>query len=212
MTQVVGLLNNSFKLIANTAWIRARICKLQKGCIRLAATSDKIYQFLTHGRWFSPSTPASSTTKTGRHDIAEILLTVALKTKNQSINQSNRTIYPDSEPILVPVLLIHSEYEYVKLAETLPIETGRLIILFYSCLLINVICLVYRLIVFNATCNYISAIRILWRMSVLLLMGIRSVQRKPLTYPQSSTNYKHGAIVVVIVWQICNQCLSPLML
>jgi hypothetical protein len=30
-------------------------------------------------RWFSPVTPASSTTKTGRHDIAEILLKVALK-------------------------------------------------------------------------------------------------------------------------------------
>jgi hypothetical protein len=34
-----------------------------------------------HGRWFSPGTPASSTTKT---DIAEILLKVALDTKNQS--------------------------------------------------------------------------------------------------------------------------------
>jgi hypothetical protein len=34
---------------------------------------------LAHGRWFSPGTPASSTTKTGRHDIAEILLKVALK-------------------------------------------------------------------------------------------------------------------------------------
>jgi hypothetical protein len=44
---------------------------------------------LAHGRWFSPGTPASSTTKTGRPDIAEILLKVALKhQKNQSINQS----------------------------------------------------------------------------------------------------------------------------
>jgi hypothetical protein len=34
---------------------------------------------LAHGRWFSSGTPASSTTKTGRHDIAEILLKVALK-------------------------------------------------------------------------------------------------------------------------------------
>jgi heme/copper-type cytochrome/quinol oxidase subunit 4 len=32
---------------------------------------DKAYQLLAHGRWFSP---ASSTTKTGRHDIAEILI------------------------------------------------------------------------------------------------------------------------------------------
>jgi hypothetical protein len=34
---------------------------------------------LVHGRWFSP---ASSATKAGRHDIAEILLKVALNTKN----------------------------------------------------------------------------------------------------------------------------------
>ena len=40
---------------------------------------------LGHGRWFSPGSPASSTTKTGRHDITEILLKVALSTKNQSI-------------------------------------------------------------------------------------------------------------------------------
>jgi hypothetical protein len=48
-------------------------------------------QLLAHGRWFSPGTPASSTTKTGRHDIAEILLKVTLKHKksNQSINQLN---------------------------------------------------------------------------------------------------------------------------
>jgi hypothetical protein len=42
---------------------------------------------LAHGRWFSPGTPSSSITKTGRHDIAEILLEVALSTK-KSINQS----------------------------------------------------------------------------------------------------------------------------
>jgi hypothetical protein len=37
-----------------------------------------VYQLLAHGRWFSAGTPASSTTKTGRHDIAEILLKVVL--------------------------------------------------------------------------------------------------------------------------------------
>jgi len=51
----------------------------KKGCTRLAAASDKVYQLLAHGRWFSPGTPASSTTKTRRHDIAQILLKVALK-------------------------------------------------------------------------------------------------------------------------------------
>jgi hypothetical protein len=48
---------------------------------------DKVYQLLAHGRWFSPGTPASSTTKNGRHDIAEIFLKVILNTINQS-NQS----------------------------------------------------------------------------------------------------------------------------
>ena len=55
----------------------------KKGCTRLAAASDNVYQLLSHGRWFSPGSPASSTTKTGRHDIAEILLKVALSTKDQ---------------------------------------------------------------------------------------------------------------------------------
>jgi hypothetical protein len=70
----MGLPNNSYTPITNTAWARARLCKLRKGYTRLAAASDKVYQLLAHGRWFSPGTPASSTTKTGRHDIAEILL------------------------------------------------------------------------------------------------------------------------------------------
>jgi len=56
----------------------------KKGCTRLAAASDKVYQLLAHGQWFSPGTLASFTTKTGRHDIAEILLKVALNTKNQN--------------------------------------------------------------------------------------------------------------------------------
>jgi len=30
MSQVVGLRNNSYKPITNTAWVRARLCKLQK--------------------------------------------------------------------------------------------------------------------------------------------------------------------------------------
>jgi hypothetical protein len=55
-----------------------RFVNYNKGCTRLAAASDKVYQLLAHGRWVSP---ASSTTKTGRHDIAEILLKVALNTK-----------------------------------------------------------------------------------------------------------------------------------
>jgi hypothetical protein len=67
--------------------VRARLCKLQiTRYTRLAVASDKVYQLLAHGRWFSPGTPASSNTKTGRHNIAEIMLKVALK-QQKSINQ-----------------------------------------------------------------------------------------------------------------------------
>jgi hypothetical protein len=57
----------------------------KKGCTRLAAANDNVYQLLAQGWWFFPVSPASSTTKTGRHDIAEILLKVALK--HQKSNQ-----------------------------------------------------------------------------------------------------------------------------
>ena len=83
MSQVVGLSHNSYKPNTNTAWVRARLCNSQKRCTRLAAASDKVYELLAHGRWFSPGTPASSATKTARHDRAES------DAKHQrSINQS----------------------------------------------------------------------------------------------------------------------------
>jgi hypothetical protein len=48
---------------------------------------------LAHGRWFSPGTPASSTTKTGRHEKSELLLKVALNTKNHI--KTFITVYTD---------------------------------------------------------------------------------------------------------------------
>jgi hypothetical protein len=62
----------------------ASFVNYKKGCTRLAAANGIVYQLLAHGRWFSTGIPASSTTKTGRHDIAEILLKVAYK-HDQSI-------------------------------------------------------------------------------------------------------------------------------
>jgi hypothetical protein len=41
-------------------------------------------------RWFSPGTPVSFTNKTNRHDIAEILLKVALSTIKQTKQTSNK--------------------------------------------------------------------------------------------------------------------------
>jgi hypothetical protein len=53
----------------------------------------KINQLFAHVRWFSPDTPVSSTTKTGRHDIADILLKVALKhQKSIKINHKIRNL------------------------------------------------------------------------------------------------------------------------
>ena len=83
MSLVVGLPSNSYNHITNTAWVRPRLCKLKKECPRLTTASDKAYQLLAHGRWVSPGTAASSTTITGIHDIAEIMLKVALNTKNK---------------------------------------------------------------------------------------------------------------------------------
>ena len=99
MSQVVALPNNSYKPITNTAWVQARLCKLQKGCTRLTDASDRVYQLLAHGRWFSTGTPTLSTTKTGRHDKDELLLKVALNTKNQ--NKKNR-IFTITCPSLQP--------------------------------------------------------------------------------------------------------------
>jgi hypothetical protein len=53
---------------------------------------------LAHGRWFSP---ASSTTKTGRHDIAEILLKVVLKTPK--INQSDIFLIEFEDDITIKI-------------------------------------------------------------------------------------------------------------
>jgi hypothetical protein len=54
---------------------------------------DKVCQWLATGRWFSPGTTVSSTNKIDRHDITEILLTVALNTINQPIRYILLSIY-----------------------------------------------------------------------------------------------------------------------
>ena len=69
--------------------VKSGFVNYKKECTRLAAASDTVYQLLAHDGWFSPGTPASSTSKTVRHDIAEILLKVALNTKIQVQIQNN---------------------------------------------------------------------------------------------------------------------------
>ena len=82
--QIQGL-GGSLDLTARTSLLPIRhgfapnFVNYKKGAL------DSQPQLLAQGRWFSP---ASSTTKTGRHDIAEILLKVALK--HQESNQINQ--------------------------------------------------------------------------------------------------------------------------
>ena len=61
-------------------WVRISI---RARCTTLC---DKVYQWLATCQWFSQSPPVSSTNKTDRHDIAEILLKVALNTIKQTTN------------------------------------------------------------------------------------------------------------------------------
>jgi hypothetical protein len=72
---------------------------------------------IAHGRWFSSGTPGSSTTKSGRHDIAEILLKVALK-QQKSIKSNHhfngRKFVLDNE-----VCKIHNHVFYAILLDTL---------------------------------------------------------------------------------------------
>jgi hypothetical protein len=61
--------NKSYKPITNTAWVHTGFVNYKKGA--LDSQPQKGYQLLDHGQWFFLGTPASSTTKIGRHDIAE---------------------------------------------------------------------------------------------------------------------------------------------
>ena len=52
---------------------------------RCTAFCDKVCQWFVTGQWFSQGPLVSSTNKTDRHDIAEILLKVALNTIKQTM-------------------------------------------------------------------------------------------------------------------------------
>ena len=54
-------------------------------------TLDKVCQWLATGQWFSPGIPVSSTNKTDRHDIIEILLKATLSTIKQTNTHIIRT-------------------------------------------------------------------------------------------------------------------------
>jgi hypothetical protein len=63
---------------------------------RCTTLSDKVCQWLATGQWFSPGPPVSSTNKTDRNDITDILLKVALDTIKQTnkptVNACNHSL------------------------------------------------------------------------------------------------------------------------
>jgi hypothetical protein len=63
-------------------------CRLSMG----VQVVSKACQWLTTGRWFSPGTPVSSTNKTDRHNVTEILLKVELNTMNHKTKQKVRKL------------------------------------------------------------------------------------------------------------------------
>jgi hypothetical protein len=71
----------------------------------------------------TPATPASSTTKTGRHDIVEILLKVELKYQKSNQNHNNANI------ICVEIILITIDpFTSVSLDDTLSRHTCFLLL------------------------------------------------------------------------------------
>ena len=80
----------------------------KKGCTRLAVASDKVDQLLAQSRWFSPGTPASSTTKTGCHDIAESAVKTSKIKSNHQISskaQTHKGIYSPVELRVIYIML-----------------------------------------------------------------------------------------------------------
>ena len=88
------------------SWIYNYVCNqclsLLKLCVRVPLRRGvldvtlcyKVCKWLATGQWFSPYTPVSSTNKTNRHDITEILLKVALNTNLPSlVHQAHLSVF-----------------------------------------------------------------------------------------------------------------------
>jgi hypothetical protein len=105
---------------------------------------DQAYQWLATGLWFSPSTPISSTNKTCRHDVTELLLKVALNTITLTLQLKNLRIYNSWN-----MAHLHSIWVHLRL-------------LWGSCLTIfNLLCSV----LYITTCSFIHFILaiVLWK-------------------------------------------------
>jgi hypothetical protein len=91
-------------------WVRILISA------RCTTLCDKVCQWLATGRWFSSGPPVSSTNKTDRHDITEILLKVALNTIKQIIY---------FETYITIDNCIHSSSNYIFVADVIILLISR---------------------------------------------------------------------------------------
>jgi hypothetical protein len=78
---------------------------------RRTTLCDKVCQWLAPGRWFSPNRSVSSTNKTDRHDITEILLKVASNTIKQTNKQTNKQNYACERIILLLIITLLLELQ-----------------------------------------------------------------------------------------------------
>jgi hypothetical protein len=126
---------------------------------RCTTLFDKVCQRLTAGGWFSPGLPVSSTNKADRHDIAEILLKVALNTQKNKINnkylqstisvpkiysieiQLMRTTCPESNIYLSFVIYLFSVVKYKISFFSSPCTMYIICICLHSTMYIICICL-----------------------------------------------------------------------
>ena len=72
---------------------------------------DHVCQWLATGRWLCSGTPFSSTNKTDRHNITEILMKVALSTTNQPNHQTIR--YHVNLLFIVDKICTKQELQYI---------------------------------------------------------------------------------------------------
>ena len=92
---LIFLIANFFVILSVPITTDVVSSNLDQGA-RCTTSCDTVCQWLATGRWFSPCPTVSSTNKTDRHDITEILLKVALNTTKQNI-QTNKQIVILSE-------------------------------------------------------------------------------------------------------------------
>jgi hypothetical protein len=101
---------------------------------------DKVCQWLAAGRLFAPGTPVSSTNKTDRHDITEILLKVALSTITLTPNIIISTYSNNNKDKDVELTWTISLTKYKDATRNLLISK---IIKFCLCVCVTTYCLIF---------------------------------------------------------------------